>query len=167
MLYRKILKHTFVTDRKKSERPDIGRPLWFGIFIGIVLMSGIGGVYHYTGSARFCSACHSMEHEYKAWTLSKHKQFACIECHLTDAFIFERFAYKTSAGMNDLFHEILRDYPATIRPSGKAKNIMNGNCLKCHYSTVEKTPMSKGNQNCLKCHNGLVHGRGLKRGDKN
>jgi cytochrome c nitrite reductase small subunit len=162
--FREILKYTFGMDKKGFYHPDTGRPLWFGVVVGMALMGVLTGGYHYAGSARLCNTCHSMKHEYSEWQLSKHKQFACIECHMPDTFIVEKLVYKTRAGMNDLFHEVLRDYPTTIRLSVKAKNIMNGNCLRCHYSTIENTPMSRGGQNCLKCHRNLVHGQGLEKG---
>jgi len=98
------------------------------------------------------------------WQQSNHKQFACIECHLPAANIAVQVSYKVQAGLNDLFHETLRDYPAAILISAKGKDILRGNCLRCHQATIENTAMVKGEADCLKCHRYLVHGRGLDKG---
>lgn len=135
-----------------------------GIIIGIILTAIMAGGYHTSGSPRFCAACHSMDHVRNHWQQSNHKQFACIECHLPDANIGVQVSYKARAGINDLVHETLRDYPAAILVSAKGKDILRANCLRCHYSTIENTLMVNGGSDCLKCHRYLVHGRGLDKG---
>jgi cytochrome c nitrite reductase small subunit len=92
------------------------------------------------------------------WQQSRHKQFACIECHLPDSNIAAKVAYKAKAGLSDLYHETLRSYPAAIRISAEARTIAEGNCLRCHFSTVENTFMVEGGGSCLMCHHRLVHG---------
>lgn len=133
------------------------------VFVGLVLAVLMAGVYHYSGSSEFCGACHSMETVHTQWRVSRHKQFACTECHLPDSNLAGKFIYKARAGMKDLWHETVRSYPAMIRLSQEGNVIANGNCRRCHYSTIENTAMVEGDTNCLKCHNGLVHGRGIKR----
>jgi cytochrome c nitrite reductase small subunit len=135
-----------------------------GILIGVVLTIVVSVGYQLAGSSQFCSSCHSMMDVADQWRLSRHKQFACIECHMPDAGAVERVAYKAQAGLKDLLHETLRDYPAMIRLSNRGEGIINENCLRCHYSTVERTGMSKGGQSCAKCHRRLIHGKGLARG---
>jgi len=125
-----------------------------GIFIAIVTVAS----YHAAGSPSFCMACHSMKDVGKHWQQSFHKQFACIECHLPEGNIAVKVAYKTKAGLNDLYHETLRSYPASIRISAEAQGIAEGNCLRCHYSTVGNTFMAGQGGNCLKCHHRLAHG---------
>ena len=75
-----------------------------------------------------------------------------------------RVAYKTKAGLNDLYHETLKIYPAAIAISAEGREIANGNCLRCHFSTVQNTPMGAGGADCLKCHRFSVHQRGLEKG---
>ncbi|HQM81819.1 MAG TPA: NapC/NirT family cytochrome c [Syntrophorhabdaceae bacterium] len=144
--------------------PDFWRPIGYGAVIGAVLMLVFLGGYHYAGSSGFCGSCHSMKYVHGQWQASRHKQFPCAECHLPVGNIAVRFVYKARAGMRDLYHETVRDYPAAIRLSAEARLIANDNCLRCHFSTVENTPMTKGGQNCIKCHRYLVHARGLARG---
>ncbi|MDI9571291.1 MAG: NapC/NirT family cytochrome c [Pseudomonadota bacterium] len=138
--------------------------LGMGIIIGAVLTVLTVGGYKASGNPRFCASCHSMEHVQNRWQQSNHKQFGCIECHLPDANIAAQASYKVQAGLNDLFHETLRDYPAAIRISAKGRDILRGNCLRCHQTTIENTAMVKGEADCLKCHRFLVHGRGMERG---
>ncbi|MFA5182533.1 MAG: NapC/NirT family cytochrome c [Syntrophales bacterium] len=135
-----------------------------GIIIGVVLTALMAGGYHTSGNPRFCAACHSMDHVKNRWQQSNHKQFACIECHLPAANIGVQVTYKVQAGLNDLYHETLRDYPAAINISTKGREILRGNCLRCHHSTIENTLMVNGGGDCLKCHRHLVHGRGLDKG---
>lgn len=135
-----------------------------GIIVGVLLSVIVSVKYHASGDARFCAACHSMDLAHNHWRLSNHKQFACIECHLPNANIVAKIAYKAKAGLNDLIHETLRDYPAAISLSGQGQRIVRGNCLRCHYSTIENTPMGQQGGDCLKCHRFLVHGQGLDKG---
>jgi cytochrome c nitrite reductase small subunit len=132
--------------------------LAIGMIIGIFFAIVTAMAYHAAGSPAFCIACHSMKAVGAHWQQSMHKQFACIECHLPDGNIAVKVAYKTKAGLNDLYHETLRSYPASIRISAEARGIAEGNCLRCHYSTVGNTFMALQGGNCLKCHHRLVHG---------
>jgi len=133
-----------------------------GIVIGIVVSAAAVLAYHRSGDARFCSSCHSMKPVHNGWLSSNHHQFTCTECHLPDTHIADKVSYKTRAGFNDLIHETARDYPAVIALSVESRAIANGNCVRCHASTIAATPMAQGNADCLKCHRYLVHGRGPK-----
>jgi cytochrome c nitrite reductase small subunit len=71
---------------------------------------------------------------------------------------------KAQTGMNDTYHEVLRDYPATMKLSPKGKAIVEDNCMRCHQSTVQNTGMGAGGEDCTKCHRGLVHGMNKSKG---
>ncbi len=135
-----------------------------GIIIGIVLAAVAVAAYHSSGDARFCGSCHSMKPLQASWKISNHRQFACVECHLPDTHIAGKVIYKTRAGLNDLIHETVRDYPAGIGLSVHGRQIINGNCFRCHASTISGTPMIKQGVDCLHCHRYLVHGRGQEDG---
>jgi len=130
-----------------------------GILIGIVAMAVAVLAYHQSGDAGFCGSCHSMKPVHAQWSTSNHQQFTCTECHLPDTHIAGKITYKTRAGINDLVHETARDYPAGIGLSAHGRQIVNGNCVRCHASTIANTPMAGGGADCLKCHRFLVHGR--------
>ena len=151
-------------DRKIFCRPNNSKPAMVGLLAGMIIVIVLVGSYNYSGSPSICSLCHSMANVHAKWRKSKHKQFACTECHMPAANILKKAAYKTKAGINDLVHEILRDYPAYITLSPHGRDIVNGNCIRCHFSTVENTMMAKGVYNCSKCHRNLVHGKSLQGG---
>ncbi len=138
----------------------IGMGVVFGVVITVLAFSG----YHYGGISLFCGSCHSMENNYFAWQASRHKQFACIECHLPQGNIAYTLAYKSYAGIRDVLGETARTYPYTIRLTKQARNIASVNCFRCHFSTIEDTPMAKGGGDCMKCHKFLVHGRPIGQG---
>ncbi len=138
-------------------KPVIGI-LAAGIVIGILMAAAGAAGYHAAGSPAFCAACHSMEPMAGQWRQSMHRQYACIECHLPDANIAVQVTYKAKAGLHDLYHETLRSYPAAIRLTEEARGIAEGNCLRCHFSTVGKTFMAEQGESCLKCHQRVVHG---------
>ena len=138
--------------------------LILGILVGVVLLLLTEATYQASGSSRFCGACHSMELVYTRWQQTNHKQFACTECHVPDTNIIGKAAYKTRVGVRDLAYEAFRTYPATILISTNSREILKSNCVRCHYSTIQNTPMAQGGGDCLKCHRYLGHGRGLEEG---
>jgi cytochrome c nitrite reductase small subunit len=138
--------------------------LAYGIIAGSVLVSFTVIGYHASGQARMCGACHSMDLAYSRWQASNHKQFVCIDCHLPDTNLAGQLAFKVKSGFNDLYHETLKTYSNAMVLSPEDRGVANGNCLRCHFSTVQNTPMGAGGADCLKCHRYLVHQRGLEKG---
>ena len=144
---------------ERISKPNIARFVVAGLLIGLVIMAAAVAAYNGSGDARFCGSCHSMNSVYTTWNQSPHRQFTCTECHLPDTNIVGKVVYKTRAGINDLVHEKARDYPARIGLSAHGREIVSGNCFRCHASTVAATPMDKDGADCLQCHRFLVHGR--------
>ncbi|SEM25714.1 cytochrome c nitrite reductase small subunit [Syntrophus gentianae] len=131
-----------------------------GILAGLLLACLMAGAYHYAGTTGFCSSCHSMGDVHREWRRSLHSSFACIECHMPDANVLTRLVYKARAGLRDVYHETLRDYPAAISLSNEGRIIAEGNCLRCHRAAVENTFMIRQPPgNCTACHRSLVHGQ--------
>lgn len=149
---------------EKSPKSSIAKILIPGIIIGVVVWAIAVLAYHQSGDARFCGSCHSMKPVHRLWKVSNHHQFTCTECHLPDTHIAGKVAYKIRAGLNDLVHETARDYQAGIAFSERSRQIVNRNCVRCHASTIARTPMARDGANCLKCHRYLVHGRGQDEG---
>jgi len=151
-------------NRKIFYRSNSWKPAWLSVLAGIIIALAATTTYHYAGSSGFCSFCHSMEHVSSQLQLSRHKQFACIECHMPAGNVVEKVTYKTRAGIHDLVRETLRSYPAYITLSSHGRSIVDDNCLRCHFSTVESTKMVGSINNCTKCHRNLVHGKNLQGG---
>jgi cytochrome c nitrite reductase small subunit len=141
---------------KKGSR----RSFCIGFAVCLLLFVLGTGAYQYSGTSGFCVLCHSMASAGNQWKASRHKQFDCVECHLPPGNPVLRFTYKTRAGIDDLAQEVSGEYPLSINLSGKGRVVANANCLRCHFSTVERTPMVRQGQECVKCHRHLVHGRG-------
>jgi cytochrome c nitrite reductase small subunit len=159
-------------DRRGSDTSDfdavIKKHVWKLITIGsafgaIAILMIVGG-YNFMGRSTFCGSCHSMENSYFTWKASKHKQFACNECHLPAGTFAYTFLYKAYAGLRDVAGEATRSYPFAIKLTNNARAIANSNCSRCHFSTIETTPMARGNADCMKCHKFLVHGRPVPHG---
>ena len=127
-----------------------------------IILAGFG--YTQGEKSAFCGSCHSMEQSHATWGASNHKQIGCTECHLPHQNMAVKLAAKVQTGINDVYHEVARDYPATIRVSAQGQKIIADNCLRCHQSTVEATGMGAGGQDCTKCHRGLVHGSNKSKG---
>lgn len=138
--------------------------LGIGVFSGVILAAVVISAYTASGSHYLCGACHAMEHVYKFWHVSPHKQFSCPECHLPATHLPGKLVYKGRAGSHDLVYETMRIYPAAILLSAEGRQIVNGNCVRCHSSTIEKTRMAGTAADCTTCHRYLVHGRGLAKG---
>jgi cytochrome c nitrite reductase small subunit len=141
-------------------------PLFAGLIIGAIVTVLVVEGYHAFSSPRLCIACHSMAGDGSAWKMSNHKQFACIECHMPDSGALTRVSYKVEAGLHDLWHETLKDYPAFIALSPKGKKIAQGNCVRCHRSTIERVAAFSGQwPRCSQCHRRIVHGSMTKTGE--
>lgn len=129
----------------------------------MIIMAFFVQAYYTSGHPAVCLCCHSMGAVGSTWHGSNHKQFACVECHMPVTGTLSKLLYKTRAGLHDLWHETLRDYPASLALSFQAKTIVNANCLRCHRSTVERVTMLGGGPvSCTKCHRHAVHHKSKK-----
>ena len=135
-----------------------------GMAIAVVGMAVLAMGYAYAETPAFCGTCHSMEQSYASWQASNHKQIACSECHLPNSGLAAKLVAKAKTGINDVYHETMRDYPAVIKVTAQGKEYLADNCLRCHQSTVQNTAMGAGGQDCAKCHRGVVHGMNKSKG---
>lgn len=138
--------------------------VFLGFAAAFAAMFFFGAGLSYADKPAFCGSCHSMGHVYRTWQASQHKQFSCGDCHLPQNSLFYKLYVKGENGMRHTYHETLRDYPVTIAFTPSAKVIADGNCLRCHGSTVQQTHLSEPGQSCTTCHRGMVHGQGLEEG---
>jgi cytochrome c nitrite reductase small subunit len=135
-----------------------GAPLVTGIIAGMVFMALLIGGYHLSAEPGLCIACHSMHDVGSTWQMSNHKQFECVECHLPPSNTVAKVFYKMRIGLHDLWHETIRDYPASLAASQSARTIAGRNCVRCHHSTMERVSAFSGTQpDCMKCHRRIVH----------
>ena len=134
-----------------------------GVAIGLGLAVTASALYGLSGRSTFCGSCHSMAETYARWSASRHKQFSCSECHMPATGFLRQIAYKTRAGLRDLYEETLRGYSAYPVISVEGRQIANENCHRCHRSTIEATGLARGGD-CLRCHRDLVHSTAYREG---
>lgn len=134
-----------------------------GFAIGVAAC-GIGtAMMSFSGSPAFCGTCHSMKEVTATFAHSTHANLECVDCHLPHDSMVMYLVEKGRTGMNDVYHEVLRDYPAHIKLSDRGRDMVNRNCLRCHANTMDKVhadlfkPMDTGGD-CLKCHSRIAHG---------
>ena len=142
-----------------------------GFAVGVAAVA-FGSVFNsVSGSPAFCGNCHSMEFEAATFAESTHRNLECTECHLPHENLAVYFAEKGRTGLVDMYHETLRDYPAHIKLSSDARQMVNKNCLRCHESTMGEVRLTAEDKDtggdCLKCHSRIAHGANhLERGIK-
>jgi cytochrome c nitrite reductase small subunit len=151
-------------DTGQSSSRNTLKLLCIGFAIAVAGMAFSAMTYAYAETPAFCGTCHSMEQSYMSWQASNHKQIACSECHLPGGSLAAKVAAKARTGINDVYHEVMRDYPAVIKVTAQGKEYLADNCLRCHASTVKNTAMAAGGQDCAKCHRGVVHGTNKSKG---
>jgi len=139
-----------------------------GFAVGAVAFAGGAAFMHISGSPEFCGNCHSMTHEAETFKLSSHSEQNCAECHLPHQNAVVYMVEKGRSGMVDMYHEVARDYPARIKLSNDAKEMVNANCLRCHENTMKDVKISvepkDTGADCLKCHSRIAHGSNHKEG---
>ena len=103
----------------------------------------------------FCASCHVMEAEYEAWFHEgAHRRVRCVDCHLPYDNIAAHYVWKSIDGMWDVAVFYSGRVPENIRASEHARRVIQGNCIRCHATTVE---MIDNNRRCWDCHRRLMH----------
>jgi len=116
----------------------------FALVATAVLMTAavVGGVMWfvpYSESVSFCTTCHTMIPQHKAYEASSHSDVACGECHVAPG--LAGWVKAKMAGTQELKALILNSYPAPIPPI--PHNEMPSptlTCMKCHSLNRINTP---------------------------
>ena len=108
--------------------------------MALILLTGAGGVLvgvagsmavDYSESASFCTKCHVMGPEKKAYELSPHKDVACGECHVRPG--VAGFVSAKIAGSKQLYDLITNNYPTPVLPPDHDElPPVEETCLECH-----------------------------------
>ena len=113
--------------------------------VGGVLLLGVlgtlGGVHlvEYSESAAFCTTCHTMNPQQKAYAISPHRDVACGECHVNPGVI--GFVSAKLAGTKELFRLVTNTYPTPIPPIPHDELPSTAvTCEKCHTKSVLALP---------------------------
>ena len=106
-------------------------------------------------SPAFCVGCHTMESEYEAWIhTGAHRRKNCVDCHLPNQNAALHYMWKSIDGTKDMFLQYSGSYPAQIKLSSHGKDVVQGNCIRCHATTVD---LISHERQCWDCHRRLMH----------
>lgn len=105
--------------------------------VGGVMLLGVlgtlGGVHlvEYSESAAFCTTCHTMEPQKKAFEAGVHQDVACGECHVDPGVV--GFVSAKLAGTRELYRLVTNTYPTPIPPiAHDALPTTANTCEQCH-----------------------------------
>ena len=114
-----------------------------GLVGGVLLLAvlgTIGGVHlvEYSESAAFCTTCHTMNPQKKAYEASAHQDVSCGECHVNPGVM--GFVSAKLAGTKELYRLVTNTYPTPIPPIPHDElPSTEVSCQKCHpLSTLDK-----------------------------
>jgi cytochrome c nitrite reductase small subunit len=115
-----------------------------------------------------CINCHVMTPQYATWQRSSHVKVAsCNDCHVPHENFLRTYAFKASDGTRHAFMFTFRLEPQVIRIKEAGLNVVQDNCIRCHYNYANETSlvavsgiMAKHGEGklCFDCHRGVPHG---------
>jgi nitrate/TMAO reductase-like tetraheme cytochrome c subunit len=132
ILFRKWrLKH-FKPPREIPVKYAIGfLAVTFFLILPVLGVSGYKG-YHYTESTPFCGSCHAvMEPQYARHQQSPHARVTCAGCHVGPG--AGPFLESKLAGVRQLFHNTLGNYPRPVPPAISELRPARETCEECHW----------------------------------
>ena len=112
---------------------------WRGVLLLVFVLAGGGAVVGVAGmrtvtfseSASFCTTCHTMEPQKKAYAASPHSDVACGECHVDPG--VAGFVKAKIGGTKELYMLLTNTYPTPIpAPDHTELPPVQNTCLKCH-----------------------------------
>ncbi|MFP4072244.1 MAG: cytochrome c nitrite reductase small subunit [Desulfovibrionales bacterium] len=136
---------------------------WRYALIGFLLLAAVGafvmlgppGLLARTETPEFCSSCHVMQSQYEAWFHEgAHRSAQCVDCHLPHDNVFMYYLWKSIDGMRDIIVFHSGTVPETIEISDHGQEVLQGNCVRCHETTVWRIDKER---NCWDCHRRLSH----------
>ncbi len=103
-----------------------------GVFV-LAALGTLGGVHlvEYSESSSFCTLCHTMIPQKKAYFAGSHQDVACGECHVAPGVL--GFVKAKLAGTRELYALVTSTYPTPIPPiEHDALPPTEQTCQKCH-----------------------------------
>lgn len=109
--------------------------------VGVVVTLGGVQLVEYSESVPFCTLCHTMVPEKKAFEASAHTGISCADCHVAPGPI--GFISAKLAGTRELYALVTNTYPTPIPPiEHKLLPTTQQTCQECH--SLEKIGKSGG-----------------------
>ncbi|MFO7584997.1 MAG: cytochrome c nitrite reductase small subunit [Anaerolineales bacterium] len=124
-----------------------------------------GAVPMMGSSPETCATCHVMDAVYENWFHARHGNVAkCVDCHLPHDNIVNYWVVKGQTGMHDVYMFSTGQIPDAIRAKHESKEVVQGNCVRCHEKSVDAVVMGPMDNDrfCWECHRNVAHGpRGI------
>ncbi len=141
-----------------------------GIFVGLGLF-----VFHISNASSYlsdspetCINCHVMEPQYVTWMHGSHREVAnCNDCHVPHNNVFNKYFFKAKDGMRHATMFTFRLEPQVIQIKEAGKEVVQGNCIRCHSKVVHDPVMvntdqdfnhQRNSRQCWDCHRETPHG---------
>ncbi|MEI7779296.1 MAG: NapC/NirT family cytochrome c [Actinomycetes bacterium] len=110
-----------------------------GILLIVAVVAGFGSIVTmvglkaagYSESASFCTKCHAMGPEMRAYNTSAHSELPCADCHVSPG--VGGWLKAKMNGTKQLFQVITNTFPTPIPPPDHSDlPPVTATCLKCH-----------------------------------
>jgi len=142
-----------------------------GVLIGLgLLIFRVSNASSYlSDNPNACINCHVMTPQFATWQRSSHARVAtCNDCHVPYDNFFRTYAFKASDGARHAFMFTFRLEPQVIRIKEAGINVVQENCIRCHYNFTNETSLVSvtgesvkhgEGKFCWDCHRETPHGR--------
>lgn len=121
----------------------------------VFFMAGPQKLLARSESPVFCAGCHVMEAEFDAWRhAGAHRRAPCVACHLPNQNIGLHYIWKSIDGMKDTLVFYSGRVPERITITQHGKDVVQGNCIRCHEITVDQIDHERL---CWDCHRRIAH----------
>lgn len=137
----------------------------FGLLGTVFILMGVGALLFLmlgppkllakSESPAFCASCHVMEAEFDAWAHSgAHRRKLCVDCHLPSQNVTLHYTWKSIDGLKDTVFYYSGKVPERILITAHGKKVLQGNCIRCHETTVDDIDHERP---CWECHRRITH----------
>lgn len=136
-----------------------------GVVFGLALYVGrISEAASYlSDDPRACINCHIMFPQYATWQHSSHREVAhCNDCHVPHTNKLAKYYFKAKDGLRHSAMFTLRLEPQVIHAIPDSREVIQGNCVRCHTHVLQDTATIGHNnldRSCTDCHREVPHGR--------
>ena len=146
----------------------------------IILLGAIAGlglyIFNISNAASYlsddpktCINCHVMTAEYITWDHSSHREVAtCNDCHVPHDNVVNKYYFKAKDGLYHASIFTMRMEPQAIVMKEASAEVVQSNCVRCHYDQVTDAKMSgwvenheqsRTDRTCWDCHQQVPHGK--------
>lgn len=162
---------TFLHGLIPPERWRIPVIVSLGVLFGLAFL-----IFHISNASSYlsdnpqaCINCHVMTAQYASWQRSSHARVTvCNDCHVPHDNFIRKYAFKAADGMRHATMFTFRLEPQVIRIKEAGRNVVQENCIRCHYRIINQTYIVSvsgemtehgGGKLCWDCHRETPHGR--------